>query len=317
MTKMKLQIQAILLLTVVLTIVSVHRVAIAKSTAIASASWNAGNIDTLRSFTLNDVVDFLRAQGEMRLDEQLQANDIREFTWADLGGTGQDSLLVVFESLGAIPESYLSIYNRDPSGKITSQTIVGDEIRLKVRGGEGFIPDVIESENGSDKKLLVIPTVFVFNLPTSLIWPKAYALQNGVYIAAGPDSASFYDAQILPKFNRAIAEVDDRLRSLAASNEPSTTSDGSATPNQKQYYVRKRIRLIMVRDKILRFIGRDPTAGLAQARMWISDGEARPAYAVIKDIGDHEEDLRAAQLEIQRGRAAHNAKFLANQKKGN
>jgi len=62
--------------------------------------------------------------------------------------------------------------------------------------------------------------------------------------------------------------------------------------------VDERTALILSRDKILRVIGRDPTAGLTQARAWISGSDRQPdaAYAVIKDIGGYEEDLQAAKL---------------------
>lgn len=55
--------------------------------------------------------------------------------------------------------------------------------------------------------------------------------------------------------------------------------------------------LTMERDKILRMIGRDPDAGLQQAREWMKSPDAalvEDAITVFRDIGGHESDLRAA-----------------------
>ena len=59
----------------------------------------------------------------------------------------------------------------------------------------------------------------------------------------------------------------------------------------------------MARDKILRVIGRDPMAGLAQAREWMASSDpvlVDDAEAVFEDIGGHEEDVRAAKLALER-----------------
>jgi hypothetical protein len=59
--------------------------------------------------------------------------------------------------------------------------------------------------------------------------------------------------------------------------------------------------LIMSRDKVLRFLGRDPTAGLAQAREWMASSDpvmVDNARIVFIDIGGHEEDVRATKLAL-------------------
>ena len=56
--------------------------------------------------------------------------------------------------------------------------------------------------------------------------------------------------------------------------------------------------MIMERDKILRVLGRDPEAGLADAREWMksSDPElVEDAVVVLRDMGGHEQDLSAAK----------------------
>ena len=57
--------------------------------------------------------------------------------------------------------------------------------------------------------------------------------------------------------------------------------------------------LIMTRDKILRVLGRDPTAGLAQAREWTASPDpvlVDDAVSVFMDIGGHDQDVAAARL---------------------
>ena len=59
----------------------------------------------------------------------------------------------------------------------------------------------------------------------------------------------------------------------------------------------------MCRDKILRVIGRDPAAGLAQAREWMTSPDPAlvdNARIVFQDTGGHDEDVRAAKLALKR-----------------
>ncbi len=59
----------------------------------------------------------------------------------------------------------------------------------------------------------------------------------------------------------------------------------------------------MCRDKILRVIGRNPTAGLAQAREWMKSPDPAlvdDAKSVFENIGGHDEDVRAAKLALAR-----------------
>jgi len=53
----------------------------------------------------------------------------------------------------------------------------------------------------------------------------------------------------------------------------------------------------MERDKILRTLGRDPTAGLQQAYQWMNSDDPRllqAAGATFQDIGGHEQEKHAA-----------------------
>ncbi len=69
--------------------------------------------------------------------------------------------------------------------------------------------------------------------------------------------------------------------------------------------------LIMARDKILRVLGRDPTAGLAQAREWAKSDDPdaiQDAAVVFRDIGGHEGEARAADAAFRRAMAAQRAR---------
>ena len=79
-------------------------------------------------------------------------------------------------------------------------------------------------------------------------------------------------------------------------------------PNELRKEARRQLErtlagLIMCRDKILRVLGRDPNAGLAQAREWMSNPDpvmVDNARVVFQDIGGHDEEVRAARLATDR-----------------
>jgi hypothetical protein len=61
--------------------------------------------------------------------------------------------------------------------------------------------------------------------------------------------------------------------------------------------------LMMCRDKILRFIGRDPTAGLAQAREWMNSPDpvlVDDGKSVFEDIGGRDKEVNAAKVAVKR-----------------
>jgi hypothetical protein len=55
-------------------------------------------------------------------------------------------------------------------------------------------------------------------------------------------------------------------------------------------------RLMVEKDKILRVLGRNPTAGLSQAYQWMNSDDPRMlqcALATFYDIGSHDKEVRA------------------------
>jgi len=130
-------------------------------------------------------------------------------------------------------------------------------------------------------------------------WPQVYRLRDGKYVEASRDFPSFYEKQILPQLDQAIIKA----RQDVAAPRPAGIPSGNPWVEYKLLKERYLAALIMAKDKILRVIGRDPTAGLAQAREWMASSDpvlVDDAKAVLEDIGGHEEDVRAAKLALER-----------------
>jgi hypothetical protein len=87
----------------------------------------------------------------------------------------------------------------------------------------------------------------------------------------------------MPELTQQIAKIRHRQR---------TASSGDAVV----------AALEMERDKILRILGRDPTAGLAQAREWAKSDNPElieDAAVAFRDIGGNEEEARAADAALK------------------
>jgi hypothetical protein len=112
------------------------------------------------------------------------------------------------------------------------------------------------------------------------VWPQVYRLRDGKYVEASRDFPGLYDKTVFPLINKAIAKAPEEqspARYLAA--------------------------LTMCRDKILRVLGRDPNAGLAKAREWMSSPDpvlVDDARVVFIDIGGHDDEANAAKLATER-----------------
>jgi len=270
-------------------------VSAASGAEIADTAWNQSNIETLRSFGKADVAKFLNSGlvewiGSAHDGDNTTTNDIQEFTWADLSGDHQYQLVMVLSSFSGNAANSLAIYRRNSSGKISEQWFQGMNIHLNGWKDRPYIPKVIQDLNGDGKDELVIPTELgrVVGSRPKATWPRVYRLHNGTYVEASRDFPAFYDTQVLPEFNRLISKAREEV-----ARPPAQTAPDAAE---------KLASLVMARDKILRVIGRDPTAGEQQAREWITGPNPQPlaAITVFKDMGDHEKDLRAAVRELHR-----------------
>jgi hypothetical protein len=178
---------------------------------------------------------------------------------------------------------YVIIYHQQGLGKVTREWF----------DGGGNLDSVIRDLNADGKDELVIQTrlgTYRGASPTA-VWPAIYQLKDGKYVEASRDFPNFYDDEVLPEFQDQIAETQKQI--------------ATGLKGEAQLAV-----LEMSRDKILRVLGRDPTAGLAKARAWADSANpdlVGDAIAVLRDIGGHEDELRAAELAGQRVMAAEKA----------
>jgi hypothetical protein len=133
-------------------------------------------------------------------------------------------------------------------------------------------------------------------------WPSVYRLRDGKYVEASRDFRSFYQKEILPKLDKAIVKARKEIVRVAEKIKPPARIDSS----DHDYWLmqtRYLAALIMCRDKILRVIGTDPAAGLAQAREWMNSQDpviVDDSRVVFEDIGGHPQDARAAQVASER-----------------
>jgi DNA-directed RNA polymerase specialized sigma subunit len=110
-------------------------------------------------------------------------------------------------------------------------------------------------------------------------WPAVYRLKNGKYVEASRDFPSFYISEVLPQLNQQIHEAEARI---------------SREPFQQETVA----VLEMEKNKILRVLGRDSSAGLQQAYEWMYSDDTQVlqcAIATFADIGGHETELRIAR----------------------
>lgn len=150
--------------------------------------------------------------------------------------------------------------------------------------GAGDLKKTVRDLNGDGKDELILYSYLDSDgyrgaQPTPM-WPKVYRLQNGKYIEANVDFPDFYTDEVLPQVDKEI------------SNAQRLWPPGS--PGEAGVAV-----LEMQRDKILRMLGRNPTAGLEQARGRANSQNLQlveNAIVVFRDMGGHEEDVHAAEL---------------------
>lgn len=252
---------------------------------IAEMDWTQSNIDALRSFDKDAVVRLVnQVAGNEDPGDAATRDNIGEIAWADLAGDGRVELLVTVAGSRAFYNS-LAVYMQDSSGKVSHhQQLTGWMI--------SDLDKVVRDLDGDRHKELVIPIQFppgaYWGAKPMAGWPVVYRLQNGKYVEASRDFPNFYDDEVLPQLQDQIARTHKQI----------------ATRLRGEAHVAV---LEMSRDKILRMLGRDPTAGLAKAREWADSGSpdlVGDAIAVLRDIGGHEDELRAAELTGQRAMAA-------------
>ena len=265
----------------------------ALAAGITDIPWNETNIERLRTFDDAAVSSFVNhAQSGWATD--IVPARVGEFSWADLSGDRHYHLVVTVDFSGRGFLNTLMIYTRDPSGNATSQEIKGWEIR--------DLGKVVRDLDGDGRDELVIPTILVeYSTAATYTWPVVYRFENGQYKEASRDFPGFYDGEVLPKLERDIAQTRRKAAEATVAESP--------TEQQKNFLHELAIS-VMERNQILRAIGRDPTAGLQDAREWMTSDDQyllQDAAATFQSIGGHEEEMRAASNALQRARARDRA----------
>jgi len=252
----------------------------ALAASIVGLSWTKGNLDRLNSFGKADVAQLLTDVTGFALHADcgcVKPQDIGEFTWTDLQGDGSLELLATLDVNGRQFFNKLIIFRRDASGKVTAEELEGWMIT--------DLHDVSRDLSGNGQDELIIPTVLVsFSTADTVTWPAVYRLEKGKYAEASRDFPGYYDTDVLPRLDREIQS--------AQSEKPAE----SAMQDQLA-------ALVMVKSKILRVLGRQPTAGLQQAHEWMNSKDPKlllDAAVTLKDISGHEEESSAAGAAYRR-----------------
>jgi len=242
-------------------------------------SCHAANVDSLHGTDHAGVVRFVNATRPLNSDELPSPNVVGEFGWANVGrGKADFVVLLDFSERGFF--NRLWIYRCGTAGELNIQEIESWEM--------GNLKKMFRDLNGDGEDELIIPTNLpengawspLVNMPT---WPVVYRLENRRYIEASHDFPNYYDDEVLPELDKGIRKAQAKI-----AQEP---------------FQQKTVALLeMERNKILRVLGRDPTAGLNQAYQWMNSDDPQVlqcAIATFADIGGHEQELRAAKQALK------------------
>ena len=256
---------------------------------IGDLPWNKSNTPALRAMdkaTVAALVNNLPAANSSVIHPG--SINIGDFTWADLEGNGTYQLLMTLDVNSRHFYNALVVYTRDSSGRLASQEIMGWAIR--------DLAKVTKDINRDGKDELIVPSQLASDTyrgaAAMAIWPAVYRQKDGRCVEASGEFPSFYESQVLPGLEKKIAEAREKV------------GEGLATQHDLAV-------AIMARDKILRVIGRDPTAGEWNAREWMTSEDPelrRDAAAVLGDIGGNQEELRALSVDKDPN-VARNARF--------
>ena len=248
--------------------------------------WTESNIATLRAANMADVRRFLSGLPMDNRQRIMPSENVDEFSWVDLAGTGKYALVMVqMPAVCHVCNSVLLVCQQSEVGRIHTQVLPGTYPLTRA----------IRDLNGDGKKELIIPRPALhpdsesFGAVAEIDWPRVYRLENGKYAEASSEFPNYYYAEVLPPIENAISQARYRV-----ANGP---IGAQANPTWLRYMHHKVAGLTMERDKILRMIGRDPDAGLQQAREWMNSPDAalvQGAITVLRDMRGHASDLRAA-----------------------
>jgi hypothetical protein len=263
----------------------------ASAQKIEDISWDEAHIKQLRAAGKDDVFHFL-----VRQDDPNNSMDWDEpgMQWDDAWYPAGDGKYELAVHSGSGPDiAYLTIYWQDAPGKIGSRTFgspadATDEWYWNEKG-----PDLVDANGDGVTEVVYLDDLDYHPPPqrTKFIpggmWPRVFRFRDGKFVEASRDFAAFYDKTIFPLIDKAMAK---------AQQDSSADPDGTSSS-------RILAGLTMCRDKILRVLGRDPNAGLAQAREWMNSPDpvmVDNARVVFQDIGGHDQEVEAAKVATDR-----------------
>ena len=266
---------------------------------IDAVPWNQANIKTLRAMGKHAVFRFLIRQADPDNEIEWKESDlVWSYNWYP-AGDGKYELAIGYAS-GPDVGNY-AIYWLDAPGKVRSQEF-GDSGDAGADWYHG--PQSGDFKGDGKTEIVMLKSAGGFSprrtkfIPSGM-WPQVWRLRDGKYVEASRDFPNFYEKQILPQLDKAIAQTRKEVGGPVPASIPPGDSQREYQSGRERYLA----ALIMARDKILRVIGRDPMAGLAQAREWMASSDpvlVDDAEAVFEDIGGHEEDVRAAKVAVER-----------------
>lgn len=254
------------LILALLTVATISTTAVAIQ--IDQIAWNESHVETLRSFDKAAIFQFVTAGDH---DPGFSEKNIWEFGWYDLAGEGKYELALTQWSRPCCIS--LTLYRQDAIGKVSSQSFDGaSSLSKTIRdlNGDGQQELILYSYVGSENYQGTTPQA---------MWPEVYRLKGTKYVEASRDFPAFYHDEVLPRLAGEIYDI--RGKWLPES------------PDREDVAVLK-----MQRDKILRVIDGDATAGLQQARTWANSSDPQligDAIVVFRDIGGYEDEARAAE----------------------
>src|SRR5580704_794047 len=265
------------------------------------------HIKQLRAASKHAMFRFFDKQQDPDNDMEWNVSSISwDYAWYP-AGAGKYELAIHSQSGPDV--GFLTVYWQDAPGKIKSQAFASpadasDEWYWDEKG-----PDIVDANGDGVTEVLELddldyhpPEQRTKFIPGGM-WPRVFRLQDGKYVEASRDFASFYDKTIFPLIDKAMAKAQQDFKDTETSILAPNIDPNELRKEARRKLERTLAGITMCRDKILRVLGRDPNAGLAQAREWMTSPDpvmVDNARVVFQDIGGHDDEVRAAKLATER-----------------
>jgi hypothetical protein len=168
-------------------------------------------------------------------------------------------------------------------------------------GADAKLSETFKDLNGDGKLELLLYTSLDVG-EDEAYWRQILRLQNGTWVDASRDFPKFYDTEVLPQLEKDISEAREEVAKYQNDPKPVPGPDFAAEERAWRRPQRHLAALLMRKDKILRVLGRDPNAGLAEAREWVKSDDpelVRDGVYTLEDIGGHEQELNAAKSTLE------------------